>query len=215
MRGTYDQGSTYCDLGAEVKNKLISSVHSDFGSDPDTQKSMTGYLMSWSDGAISWRSSRQEGVSLSSSEAEFVAPSQAGQEVVYLRELLKGFGRPQKKPTEIWEDNASCIMMSENLTNRDRSRHVDVKVHYLLDLVRDGHVKFVKCAGTQHVSYALTKCLARPAFEKHQCNREHMWGTRVPFSAFFSTVETKIAPVVAYTIKLPKFFSSSNVSRKT
>ena len=70
---------------------------------------------------------------------EFVVASQAGQEVVYLRELLKGFGLPQKKPTEIWEDNASCIIMSENLTNRDRSRHVDVKVHYLRDLIRDGY----------------------------------------------------------------------------
>ena len=178
VRGTYDQGITYCDLGAEVKNKLIGWVDSDFGSDPDTRKSMTGYLMSLNGGVISWRSSRQGGVTLSSSEAEFVAASQAGQEVVYLRELLKGFGHPQKKPTEIWEDNASCIMMSENPTNRDRSRHVDVKVHYLRDLVRDGHVKLVKCAGTQNVSDALTKSLARPAFEKH---REHMWGTVSPF----------------------------------
>jgi hypothetical protein len=80
---------------------------------------------------------------------EFVAASQAGQEVVYLRVLLRGFGYTQKEPTEIWEDNASCIMMSENPTNRDRSRHVDVKVHYLRDLVRDGHVKLVKCAGTE------------------------------------------------------------------
>ncbi len=101
--------------------------------------------------AISWRSSRQGGVTLISSEAEFVAASQAGQEVVYLRVLFRGFGYTQKKPTEIWEDNASCIMMSENPTNRDRSRHVDVKVHYLRDLVRDGQVKLVKCAGTQNV----------------------------------------------------------------
>ena len=79
-------------------------------------------------------------------------------------------------------------MMSENLNNRDRSRHVDVKVHYLRDLVRDGHVKLVKCAGTQNVSDVLTKSLSRPAFEKH---REHMWGTSVPFLAFFSTIETK------------------------
>ncbi len=100
--------------------------------------------------------------------------SQAGQEVVYLGELFKGLGHPQKKPTEIWEDNASCIMMSENPTNRDRSRHVDVKVHYLRDLVRDDHVKLVKCSGTQNVSDVLTKSLAGPAFEKH---REHMWGT--------------------------------------
>jgi hypothetical protein len=155
--GTYDQGITYCDLGVEVKNKLIGWVGSDFGSDPDTRNSMTGYLMSLNDDAISWRSSRQGGVTLNSSEVEFVTASQTDQEVVYLRELLKGFGHPQKKPKEIWEDNASCIMMSENPTNRDRSRHVDVKVHYLRDLVHDDHVKLVKSSGTQTVSDTLTK----------------------------------------------------------
>jgi hypothetical protein len=91
-----------------------------------------------------------------------------------------GFGHPQKKPTEIWEDNASCIMISENATNRDRSTHVDVKVHYLRDLVRDDHVKLVKCAGTQNVSDDLTKSLARPSFEKH---REHV-GNSCPFFSF-------------------------------
>ncbi len=80
-------------------------MDSDFGSDPDTQKSMT--LVSLNGDAISWRSSRQGGVTLSRSEAEFVVASQAGQEVVHLRVLLRGFGYTQKKPTEIWEDNAS------------------------------------------------------------------------------------------------------------
>ena len=55
VRGTYDQGMTYCDLGPEVNNKLIGWVDSDFGSDPDARKSMTGYFMSWNAGAISWR----------------------------------------------------------------------------------------------------------------------------------------------------------------
>ncbi len=94
VHGTYDQGITYFDPGDETKNTLIGWVDSDFGSDPDTRKSMTGYLMSLNEGAISWRSSRQGGVTLSSSEAEFVAASQAGQEVVYLRVLLRGFGYP-------------------------------------------------------------------------------------------------------------------------
>ena len=92
--------------------------------------------------------------------------------------FLRGFGYTQKKPTEVWEDNASCIMMSENPTNRDRSRHVDVKVHYLRDLVRDGHVKLVKCAGAQS--------LALPAQFKKR--REYMWGT--------------------HSIQLPKLISS-------
>ena len=105
----------------------------------------------------------------------------------------------QKKPTEIWQDNASCIMIMS------MSR-------YLRDLVRDGHVKLVKCAGTQNVSDALTKSLDRPDFEKH---RDYMWGTRVPFSAFFSTVDTKIAPVMAYSIQLSKLIPSSKFSRRT
>ena len=92
---------------------------------------MTGYLMSLNGVTISWRSSRQGAVTLSSSETEFVTVNQAGQEVVYLRELVKGFCRPQTKPTEILEDNAACILISKNLTNRDRSRQFDVKVHYL------------------------------------------------------------------------------------
>ena len=68
---------------------------------------------------------------------------------MYLCALLRGFGYPQRGATEIaaeiWEDYASCIMMNENPTNPDRSRHVDVKVHFLRDLVRDGHIKLVKC----------------------------------------------------------------------
>jgi len=81
-----------------------------------------------------------------------------GQEVLYLRALLKGFAYLHHGPTEIWEDNASCILMSENPTNLviiiiiiiiERSRHVDVRVHFLRDMVRDGSVKLIKCAGTQ------------------------------------------------------------------
>ena len=87
-------------------------------------------------GVISWRLSRQGEVTLSNSESEFVTTSQADQEVVYLGEILNGFGHPQKNPTEIWENNTSCIMMIKNPTNRDRSRDFDVKIHYLRDLVR-------------------------------------------------------------------------------
>ena len=90
--------------GGDTKNKLIGWLESD----PDTQKSRTGYLMSLNAGAISCKSSPQEGVTLSSSEAEFAVASQAGQEVLYLRVLLKGFVSAPKKPTQIWEDNQAC-----------------------------------------------------------------------------------------------------------
>jgi hypothetical protein len=83
---------------AQSRRKENKQVDSDFASDIDSRKSMTGYLMSLNGGPISWKSSRKGGVTLSSSEAEFVAASQAGQEVVYLRALLRGFGYTQKGP---------------------------------------------------------------------------------------------------------------------
>ena len=85
---------------------------------------------------------------MSSSEAEFVAVSQAGKEGLYLCALLKGFACPQMRPTELWEDNTVCILMSENPTKRERSCPVDVRVHFLRDMVRDGSVKLIKCAVT-------------------------------------------------------------------
>ena len=133
---------------------------------------------------------------LSSSEAEFVAASQAGPEVLYPRALLTGFAYLQHGLTEIWKDNESCILMSENPTNRERSRHVDVRVHFLRDMVRDGSVKLIKCAGTQNVADALTKSLPRPAFHKH---REFLKATAQSFSAFFASAYEPGVP--AYVTK--------------
>jgi hypothetical protein len=64
-------------------------------------------------GAISWKSRRQDCVSLSTSEAEYVAASQCGQEALYLREILRDFGFAQAAPTEVYEDNLACVAMSE------------------------------------------------------------------------------------------------------
>jgi hypothetical protein len=86
--------------------------------------------------------------------------------------------------------------MSENPTNRERSRHVDVRVHFLRDIVRDGSVKLIKCAGTQNVADALTKSLPRPAFHKH---REFLKGTAQSFPAFFASAYEPFVP--AYVTK--------------
>ena len=88
-------------------------------------------------------------------------------------------------------------MMSENSANRERARHVDTRVHYLRELVRDGHVKLLKCAGPQNVADALTKSLPRPALAKH---RQYMWGTRIPFSALYLSLKTGRPPTASYNI---------------
>jgi hypothetical protein len=83
-----------------------------------------------------------------------------------------------------------------------------------------GQLMVTSSAHAVHAYHAATAALHQHvaalhhqhAFEKH---REYMWGTCVPFSAIFSTVETKIAPVMAYSIQLPKLISPSKFSRQT
>eukprot|EP00961_Rhodomonas_salina_P258649 3495212-Rhodomonas_salina.1 len=100
--------------------------------------------------------------SMSSAEAEYVAASMAGQEVVYLRSILRGFGHEQLGPTAVWEDNTTCIQISLNPVNRKFTRHIDVRHYYVHDLVTDGVMVLVKCAGTHNVADALTKSLPGP-----------------------------------------------------
>ena len=125
-----NQGIYFHDPAAGKRSILSGWVDSDLASDVDSRNSVTGYLLSLDGGPISWKAARQGGVTLSSSKAEFVAASHAGKEVLYLRALLKGFACKQMRPTELWEDNASCILMSENPINHERSRRVDVRVHF-------------------------------------------------------------------------------------
>mmetsp|Transcript_29663 Transcript_29663/g.60922 ORF Transcript_29663/g.60922 Transcript_29663/m.60922 type:complete len:125 (-) Transcript_29663:51-425(-) len=104
-----------------------------------------------------------------------------GQEVVYLRAILRSFGLAQVCPTEVWEDNAACIQIAENLVNRKFTRHIDVRRYFVRDLVRDKVVKLVKCAGTHNVADALTKSLPAPAWNTH---RPWLISTMAEYKAF-------------------------------
>ena len=82
--------------------------------------------------------------------------------------MLQGFGYEQQEVTQIWEDNAACIQISENPVNRKFTRHIYVRRYFCCDLVRDGVLRLVKCAGTHNVADALTKSLPAPSFNKHR-----------------------------------------------
>jgi len=82
-------------------------------------------------------------VSPSTFEAEFVAASQAGQKVIYLRETLPDFGFSQTKATLVYEDNLVCVAMNDNPVRRKFSRHIDIRKYYVCELVLAGFFKLV------------------------------------------------------------------------
>jgi len=130
---------------------------------------------------ISWKSQRQDKVSLSTSEAEFVAASQAGQEAaaIYLRETLNDFGFSQTQVTLLYEDNLACVVMSENPVRQKFSRHIDIREYFVRELFLAGFLKLVPLRTHKMVADALTKSLPSPAFVGH---RQIMTG-HAPFAA--------------------------------
>ncbi len=139
--------------------------NSDWAGDPETHSSTSGYIFFMCKGPVSARSKRQTMVTLSSSEAEYVAASKAAQDVVYLLQLLGYLGFPQTEPTVLYEDNEGCIHMAKNDVTRSRSRHIDMRVHDLRDRVAAGTVCIIPCSTKLMVADLFTKSL--PATTHH------------------------------------------------
>jgi len=111
LRGTWNQTVRYSRDSHENPNVLWGWVDADWAGDTDTRRSHTGYILMMNDGPISWKSCRQDNVSLSISEAEFVAASQAGQEAIYLRETFTDFGFSQNKATLLYELKITSLVL--------------------------------------------------------------------------------------------------------
>jgi hypothetical protein len=97
------------------------------------------YVLMLSVRAVSWKSGRQDCVLLSTSEAvesdTHVAAGQCGQEIMYLREIMRDFGFAAIAPTQVYEENLACNAMSENPVRRKFPRHIDFRRYFLRDLV--------------------------------------------------------------------------------
>jgi hypothetical protein len=97
---------------------------------------------------IVWRSKQQQSVTLSSTEAEYVALSEATKEIKFVTQVLESIGIKVKYPIIVHVDNIGAIFMSENITATSRSRHIDTRYHFIREVIEDGVIKiqFVKTA---------------------------------------------------------------------
>ena len=118
-------------------------------------------------GAVSWRSKKQTSVALSTAEAEYVASASATQEALWMRQLSAELNG--KLPTEaivIFEDNQSAIAMTKNPQFHGRSKHIEIKYHFVRDKVAEGIVEIQYCPTTEMIADMLTKALPKDVFAK-------------------------------------------------
>ena len=114
---------------------------------------------------ISWFSRKQTNIALSTAEAEYIASCSACSEAVWLRKMLARLFNAEIDVTDILCDNQSCIKMIETPVFHDKSKHIQVRYHFIRDMVQKGAVKLKYVPTEEKVTYVLTKPLAYVNFE--------------------------------------------------
>ena len=116
-------------------------------------------------GAISWGSKKQSAIALSSMEAEYIAAAHAAKEVVWLRQLLFKLKQRNEGPTILNMDNQSTIAIAQNLEFNDRSKHIEIRHHFLRQKVEEEELDLAYIPTGDQVADVLTK---RIVCEKHK-----------------------------------------------
>ncbi|KAE9336562.1 hypothetical protein PR003_g12450 [Phytophthora rubi] len=139
----------------------------DWANCPDTRKSISGFVLKVAGGPVSWSARRQSVVAQSTAEAEYVAACEACMEGRGLANVLKEM-LPANIPVhfKLGIDSQSAIALATNPTYSRRTRHIELRYHFVRDQVTKGQVLLGKVSGLDNPADALTKPLALPKFAK-------------------------------------------------
>ena len=164
LKGTTHLGLLYS-KGDETA-ALTGYSDTDWGGDCNDYKSTTGYLFQIGGTAVTWKSKKQTCVALSTAEAEYIALSSAAPEVVWMRELSADLRNPQSQPTLILEDNQSAISISKNPQFHRRTKHFNIKYHFIRKQVSNGKICLQYCPTEDMLADLLTKGIGPEKLER-------------------------------------------------
>ena len=136
--------------------KLQGYVDVDFASDIDSRKSITEFVFTLGGTAISWASNLQKIVTLSTTEAEYVAATETGKEMIWLYGFLDELGKKQEIGI-LHSDSQSAVFLAKNSAFHSKSKHIQTKYHFICYLVKDKLVILEKICGPKNPADMLTK----------------------------------------------------------
>lgn len=152
LKGTTDLALCYG--GSDIC--LQGFVDSDLAGDIDSRKSTTGYVFTLGSAAVSWVSRLQRIVTISTTEAEYVAATEACKEMVWLRSFMKELGKEQDK-CRLFSDSQSAIHLAKNVAFHSRTKHIDIKYHFIRSLLEEGQFTLEKIHTSENPADMFTK----------------------------------------------------------
>lgn len=148
-----------------TNNLLCGWSDADWAGDIDTRRSTSGYYFQLQGATISWQSKKQPVVALSSTEAEYISAATATKELLWLQSILSELGYPVQLPSVLYCDNQSCISLTKNPKFHERSKHIDIKYHFLREKVDSKLLQLEFTPTSEMWADVLTKSLSKSKHE--------------------------------------------------
>lgn len=163
LAGTLGEGVCYKN---NTELELSVFCDSDYAGDVKTRRSTTGYIIMLGGGPVAWCSRRQAIVALSSTESEFIAAAECCKESMFLKSLLFDLNLNISVTFKI--DNQSAIQLIKTGIFNKRSKHIDVRYHYIHEVYANNGFKIEYCCTENQTADILTKALDKSKFLRHK-----------------------------------------------
>jgi len=160
LKGTVALKLMYGPGDVKGEERFQTYCDADHGGDIDRRKSTSGYMVKVGSGVVSWSSKLQPVVTLSTTEAEYVAAVAAGKEICWMQQLLQEIGFLSPAPSTLFTDNQSAISVAKNPEHHGRMKHLD------LDKVAEGRIQVVHMRTEDMPADLLTKALPKAQVRK-------------------------------------------------
>lgn len=165
LKGTKDYCLTLGRRGDDAVN-LIGWTDSSWASDPDSRRSIGGFVFEVAGSSVSWSSKKQPTVALSTVEAEYMAASKATTEAIWLRTLLESIGFPQASATIVHADNQGCIALAHNPVSHSRAKHIDIRHHFIRERIQRSKIELKYISTHEMLADIFMKQLPLQSFAK-------------------------------------------------
>ncbi|KAG8501848.1 hypothetical protein CXB51_004653 [Gossypium anomalum] len=160
LRGTTD----VCLQFGRTEDGVIGYVDADFAGDLDRRRSLTGYVFTIGGCAISWKATLQTTVALSTTEAEYMAITEACKKAIWLKGLFSELNEDLQIST-VFCDSQSAIFLTKDQMFYERTKHIDVRYHFVRDIIARGDIVVSKISTHENPADMITKSLPITKFE--------------------------------------------------
>ena len=161
--GTMDVGLLF-QRDDSIVQHVVGYVDSDYVGDLDKRRSTTGYVFTLVRGSVSWRSTLQSTIALLTIEAKYMAVAEAIKDAIWLQGLLDSMGIFQEH-MDVHCDSQSAICLAKDQVHHSRMKHIDVRYHFVREIVDEGDILLQKIATANNPADMLTKVVTGVKFK--------------------------------------------------